>query len=114
MHDTQYNPNVSSTKAPNYKYNVDDSVRISHRKKVFTREYHEKWSGEVFHIYERFIRTGLTMYKLKDYDKEEIVGSFYEHELQAVTPGDVFKVEKVIKTRKRKGHPKEHLVRWLR
>lgn len=114
VHDTQYNPNVSSTKAPKYKYNVDDSVRISHRKKVFTREYHEKWSGEVFHIYERFIRTGLPMYKLKDYDKEEIVGSFYEQELQAVTPGDVFKVEKVIKTRKRKGHPKEHLVRWLR
>ena len=35
------------------------------------------------------------MYKLKDYDKEEIEGSFYEQELQAITPDEVFNVEKV-------------------
>ena len=44
--------------------------------------------------------------------RKRLLGSFYEQEFQALTPGDVFKVEKVI--RKRKGHPKEHLVRWLR
>ena len=48
-----------------------------------------------------------------DYDKEDIVGTFYETELQAAIPGDVFKVEKVIKARKRKGHPKEYLVPYL-
>lgn len=110
---TQY-LGVKSTKKRKYGLKVGDFVRISHKKKPFTREYHEKWSGELFQIIERFKREGIPIYKIQDYAKEPITGTFYELELQAVTPGDVFKIEKVLKTRKRKGHPKEYFVRWLR
>ena len=46
VHDTQYINDV--TKPSKYKYKVGNFVRISHKKRVFTREYQEKWSGEVF------------------------------------------------------------------
>ncbi len=54
------------------------------------------------------------MYKIHDYNKEDILGTFYQEELQLVIPGEVFKIERVLKTRKRKGHPKEYIVHWLR
>lgn len=111
-HDTQY-LGINAKPKP-YAYKVGDYVRISRRKKTFSREYEEKWTGEIFEISERFKRDNLSVYKIKDYNKEEITGRFYEQELQGVVPRDVFKVEKVLKTRKRKGRPKEYLVRWLR
>ena len=44
---------------------------------------------------------------------EKIEGSFYEHELQKASDDqDLFIVEKVLKTRKRKNHPREYLVHW--
>ena len=101
-------------KSRHYKYKVGDFVRISHKKKPFSREYHEKWSGELFEIKTRLMREGIPLYQLSDYQKEDIIGTFYEEELQAVIPGEVFKVEKILKTRKRKGRPKEYFVHWLR
>ncbi len=101
-------------KEKKFKYEVGEFVRISHKKKPFTREYHERWSGELFQIKERFKRQGLPIYEIYDYNKEDILGTFYEEELQSVIPGEVFKIEKVLKTRKRKGHAKEYLVHWLR
>ena len=41
-----------------------------------------------------------------------IKGKFYSEELQVVKENDVFKIEKVFKTRKRHGKV-EYLVRWL-
>ena len=115
--DIQYGPNVKTAifkKSRNYKYNVGDFVRISHRKKPFSREYHEKWSGELFIIKKRYMREGIPIYKIEDYSNEDIVGTFYEEELQSVIPGEVFKIDKILKTRKRKGQPKEYFVHWLR
>ena len=89
-------------------------MRISHKKKPFTREYHERWTNELFEITDRFLREDLPVYKVCDYAKEDIVGTFYEPELQQVIPGEVFKVEKILKSRKRKGQPREYFVHWLR
>jgi hypothetical protein len=51
-------------------------------------------------------------YALKDYDGEDIKGKFYEFEIQKVTKeDDVYDVEKILKTRKRKGKI-QHLVKW--
>ena len=50
------------------------------------------------------------MYKLKDYDGEELKGTFYEEELQKVIkPDDVYEVEKILKKR---GNV-QYLVKWL-
>ena len=53
------------------------------------------------------------VYRLKDYDGELIEGVFYGNELQKVVKtDDVFKVEKVLKTRTRK-RKKEYLVKFM-
>ena len=51
-------------------------------------------------------------YRIADYSGEAIKGKFYAEELQVVKENDVFKIEKVIRTRKRLGKV-EYLVRWL-
>jgi hypothetical protein len=98
-----------------FKFKVGDHVRISHLGQIFDKEYDERWTGEVFKIRERFTRQSLPLYVLEDIERKGIVGNFYQMELQNVRydPGASFKVEKVLKTRKRKGHAKESLVRWL-
>ena len=50
-----------------------------------------------------------------DYGGERLEGRFYAEELQPVTVGedDIYKIDKVIKSRKRRGHSKEFLVHWL-
>ena len=41
------------------------------------------------------------MYKLVDYDEEATQGTFYQSELQRLSKRDVFKVDKILKCRKR-------------
>jgi hypothetical protein len=97
-----------------FKFKVGDNVRISHLRNVFSREYDEKWSGEIFVISERQLRGGLPIYRLKDHLNEEIKGTFYQQELQKVNvrEDDEFKVEKILQTKGR-GRNKQYLVKWL-
>lgn len=74
----------SSEKTKPYKYEIGARVRISLLKGKSTREYDEKWSGEIFEISERRRRDGINVYKIKDYYDEPVSGHFYEEELQAV------------------------------
>jgi hypothetical protein len=98
-----------------FKLDLGDFVRISHLRRSFQKEYDERYSGEIFKVESRRVRGGLNVYILKDFQDELVEGTFYEPELQKITadPDGVFKIEKVIKTRKRKGVDKEHLVHWL-
>ena len=95
-------------------YKVGDEVRISYLRKLFQREYHQKWSGEVFTVTKAWWRDGLPIYELEDYNNEEVKGTFYEVELQPVTmdKDQPFKVEKVLGTRGR-GANKKLYVKWL-
>lgn len=101
------------TKRP-YKFNVGDKVRISNIKSVFDREYDQKWSGEIFIVRRRFLRNGIPVYTLSDYNDEAITGTFYQPELQKVDvrEEDTFKIEKILKTRGR-GPNKQYYVKWL-
>ena len=57
----------------------------------------------MFTIYKRFSRQ-VPVYKLKDDADEILDGTFYEAELQKVIKeDDVYRVEKVLRKRKRKG-----------
>lgn len=103
----------NTLKHRSYKYKVGDIVRISFLKNTFSREYDERWSGELFSIVHRYRSQGIPLYKLKDYGGEEIKGSFYTQEIQKVDPGEVFKVEKVLKRRTKNGE-KQVLIKWLR
>jgi ribosomal protein L19 len=96
-----------------YRFRVGDYVRISFLKNTFSREYDQRWSGELFTIVGRYRSQGIPLYRLKDYSGEGVEGSFYTEELQKIHPDEVLKVEKIVKKRTR-GGKKQVLVKWLR
>ena len=96
-----------------FKFKVGDYVRISHTRNIFTRAYDESWTGEIFKVSQRFVRDGVPLYRLTDYNgTEEIKGSFYTSELSKTQPPETFKVEKILKTRG-KGNDKQYYVKFL-
>ena len=88
-----------------YKFKKGDFVRITHLKHPFDRDYQEKWTEEIFIIKSRYYRQGIPVYMLMDYDKDLIEGTFYQNELQKVNKDrdDLWRVDEVLKKRKRKG-----------
>ena len=63
------------------KFKVGDGVRISRYKNVFAKVYAPNWSSEIF-IVDKINDTVPYTYNLKDLNDEEIIGSFYDKELQ--------------------------------
>lgn len=92
-------------RAVQYKYKINDLVRLSHLKHVFRRGYNQQFTGEVFKIAKRFHLQGIPMYKVRDFHEELIEGDFYEADLQKVDKDkdSLWLVEKIIKKRRRKG-----------
>ena len=88
-----------------FRFKVGDKVRITYIRNIFTREYDEKWTGEIFKVTQRIMRGRLPIYRLKDFHDEEIKGTFYQSELQKVRNDDIWKIEKILKT-KGKGNNK--------
>jgi hypothetical protein len=104
-------------KMPNHlrsRFKIGDHVRIMHLRNVFTQEYDEKWTDEICTVAQRFWRQGQAIYRIKDYNGEEIQGSFYQSELQKVSmsDSDLFKVEKMVKT-SGKRPSKQYFIKWL-
>jgi len=94
------------------KFKVGDIVRLVRKKETFEKGYYNRWTRELFVIYEIYNTSPVT-YAVKDYAGEKIKGKFFTEELQKVDKKDpsVFEVEKVLKTRKVKGKT-QYLVRW--
>ena len=63
------------------RFNVNDRVRISKFKNIFAKGYTPNWSREIF-IINKINDTVPYTYNLKDLNGEEILGSFYDRELQ--------------------------------
>ena len=103
-----------SQKDKDFTLTINSFVRISHLRKAFQREYDERYTGEIFRVKSRRKRAGLNVYTLEDLQNEQVEGTFYEFELQQVTVTDdgLFKVERILKSRKRRGHEKEYLIKW--
>ena len=77
------------------KFKVGDHVRIPKYKNIFTKGYMPNWSEEIF-IIKKIKNTVLWTYVINDLNGEEIIGAFYENELQG-TKQNEFRIEKVIK-----------------
>ena len=56
-----------------FKFKKGDSVRISSNRYTFQRDYQEKWTEEIFTIHARYLRQGISVYKLVDYDQSKAV-----------------------------------------
>ena len=93
--DVQDNTYINIDKEVNNKdpkFKVGDHVRISKYKNIFGKGYTPNWSEEVFVIKE-IKNTFPWTYVING---EEIIGTFYEKELQK-TNQEEFRIEKVIK-----------------
>ena len=77
------------------KFKVSDHVRISKYKNIFAQGYTPNWSEEVF-VIKKVKNTVPWTYIINDLNGEEIIGTFYEKELQK-TNQQKFRIEKVIK-----------------
>lgn len=97
-------------KAPKFKFHVGDKVRLAKERNVFDKGYKQLWTEEIFTVCKQK-PTYPPVYKLKDYNNEVIVGSFYEPELQKVEESQVYTVDKVLKTRISNGK-KDYFVSW--
>ena len=105
--DIKDNTYINADKEINYKdpkFKVGDRVRISKYKKIFAKEYMPNWKEEVFVI--KKVKNTVLNDVLNDLNGEEIIGTFYEEELQK-TNQEEFRIEKVIK---RKGN--KIYVKW--
>lgn len=81
---------------------VGDTVRVSKHKLTFEKGYESNWSEELFLISE-CVKKLIPVYRITDLLHEPILGTFYEQELQKVTPKKEYIIEKVLKKRNRKG-----------
>ena len=71
------------------------------------------FSKEIFTISKTILRRP-PVYKIKDYDSEELQGTFYEQELQKIVKrsGDTYDIEKILKKRG-KGKNVQYFVKWV-
>ena len=77
------------------KFKVGDRIRISEYKNIFAKAYTPNWSEEVF-VVSKTKNTVPWTYVINDLNGEEIIGTFYEKELQKTNQQE-FRIEKVIK-----------------
>jgi transposase InsO family protein len=97
---------------PHFTFTPGDTVRLAKERAVFDKGYHRNWTEEIFVVSEAVPRDP-PVYRVKDLSGEIVEGTFYEAEMQRVTnTSDTYKVEKILKTRKRNGK-KEYLIKWL-
>ena len=82
------------------KFKVGDRVRISKYKNIFPKGYTPNWSEEIF-VIRKIKNTVPWTYIINDLNGEEIIGRFYEKELQK-TNQEEFRIEKVIKKKRNK------------
>ena len=82
------------------KFKVGDRVRISKKRKDFTKGYLPNFTEEIFVIL-KVLETDPPTYILNDMNDEIIKGSFYEQELVKYE-NDAYEIDKIIKRKKDK------------
>ena len=65
------------------KFKVGDHVTISKYKNIFAKGYTPNWSEEIF-VIKKIKNTVPWTYVINDINGEEIIGTFYEKELQKI------------------------------
>ena len=96
--DVKDNTYINTSKEINNKdpkFKVGDHVRISKYKNIFAKRYMTNWSEEVF-VIKKVKNTIPWTYVINDLNGEEIIGTFYQKELQKANQEE-FRIEKVIR-----------------
>lgn len=87
-------------------FKMGDRVRISKARRHFKKGYLPSWTDELFTV-SRVNKTKPVTYFLKDDLGSELLGTFYQEEIQKVGDKDIFRVEAVLE---RRGN--NFLVKW--
>ena len=90
---------------------VNDRVRISKAKQTFRKGYLPSWSGELFTIV-KVLKTTPRTFVIQDDNGEQVIGSFYQEELQKVGEKTVYEIERIIRERRTVRGRREVLVKW--
>ena len=103
----------AKSKKSGFKHTVNETVKLLVHKTPFSREYEPNFTTEYFIIISRRKKGNISLYEIKDTNNNPISGEFQDQELLEIeVPADKsFAIERVIRTRRRKGK-KEYLVRW--
>lgn len=93
-----------------FAFRKGDTVRISHLRQAFDREYDERWTMEYFVVDERGIKEGIPFYTLKDTLGDDVKGTFYQSELNRARVNDQteYRIEKIVRRRRH-----DALVKWM-
>ena len=96
-----------------YQYKIDQFVRISGAKSLFSREFYERWSREIFRVKSRFRRDNINLFTVVDCAGDKVVGVFFASELSKVDNADAgeYPIEKILDEKKIAGVP-YILVKW--
>uniref|UniRef100_A0A2S2NVE3 Chromo domain-containing protein n=1 Tax=Schizaphis graminum TaxID=13262 RepID=A0A2S2NVE3_SCHGA len=89
------------------KLKINDKVRISKYKHIFSKGYTPNWTTEIFTI-SKVLHTNPVTYQLKDESDNIILGGFYEQEIKLTDFPNTFLIERIIKKVKDK-----MLVKWM-
>ena len=96
--DVKDNTYINTSKEINNKdpkFKVGDHVKISKYKNIFAKGYMPNWSEEVF-VIKKIKNTVPWTYVINYLNGKEIIGTFYEKELQKINQEE-FRIEKVIR-----------------
>jgi transposase InsO family protein len=96
-----------------FNFQIGDQVKLSHMRGAFDKDYDEKWTREIYFITGRQIKDDFAVYKIKAWNNDPIIGTFYESELQKIETNEdeVYNIEKIIRKRKRGGKT-QVLIKW--
>ena len=96
-----YGKHAATASTPKHIVPKEQVIRISKTKTTFDKGYLPNWTQELFKVKDS-VANRKRVYKVKDYADEDIAGSFYPEEIQAVTKpkNTEFLIEKVLKKRK--------------
>ena len=104
----------SNIKKRRPKYKIGDTVRIFAERGNFHRGYMEDFTREHFKISKVMLNLPFPRYKIKEYNGDEIVGTFFENELvKYISLKDKLYDIDIIKERKNKKGEKEYLVHYI-
>jgi hypothetical protein len=91
--------------------NPGDKVRKKYSTKHFDKGYYPNWTDQILTIEKTIKGENQPVFRIKDYAGNLVNQRFYPQELQKITE-NLHRVEKVLKTRVRKGET-EYFVKWL-
>lgn len=105
----------NKTRKPLFK--VNDFVRVSKiHSHIFRKGYRGHWADEIFQVNKIKDTFPRITYGIKDLEGRDIMGSYYENELQKIPSEGVnqqyWEIETVLKTKIGRDGKKQYFVKW--